>query len=71
MSRSKGMLFHHRFYRYLRAMLRRYPAMREQSLGLYCGADAVCGKGHGMRVVLRAAAPSTDKEPLVEGRAKP
>lgn len=34
MSKQRGKLFHHRFYRYVRMMLRRYPKMQNEALAV-------------------------------------
>jgi len=43
-NRRSNPLFHFRFYRYLRYMLRRYPAMRKTMFALCCGpgVDGIC-----------------------------
>lgn len=45
MAKLKAVLFHHRHYRYVRMMLRRYPKMREGRFGWSSnsGVVAICG----------------------------
>ncbi len=45
MSKHHATVFHHRHYRYVRMMLRRYPKMRNEIFGLSseAGCIAICG----------------------------